>query len=90
MKIAERAPAAASSFKAKSRLWRPEAMTLVNGHATEELLQPEPDDRYSAVDDIGAGIIVLRVSRWPKVDGWGRLAFPRGGRLSGDRPAAAG
>lgn len=80
MKIAERAPAAASSFKAKSRLWRPEAMSLVNGHETEELLQPETEDRYAAIDDIGAGIVVLRVSRWPKVDGWGRLAFPKGVR----------
>lgn len=79
MKLAERAPAAPSSFKAKASLWRPEAMMLVRGAETAELLQPEPADRYAAIDDIGAGIVVLRVSRWPKVDGWGRLAFPKGG-----------
>lgn len=78
MKMAERAPAAAASFKPKARLWRPEILVSHDGRDTTEVLDTLVDDRYTAVDDIGSQIVVLRVSRWPNVDGWGRLAFPRG------------
>ena len=78
MKMAERAPAAAASFKPKARLWRPEILVTHDGRDATEVLDTLADDRYAAVDDIGSEIVVLRVSRWPNVDGWGRLAFPKG------------
>ncbi|MEO8540550.1 MAG: hypothetical protein ABI577_12495 [bacterium] len=78
MKLSERAPAAASSFKAKTRLWTPEIVVLEAGRESTDPLPPKESDRYAAVDDIGAGIVVLRISRWPHMDGSGRLAFPRG------------
>jgi hypothetical protein len=78
MKMAERAPAAAASFKPKARLWHPEIVVSHDGRDATQVLETLATDRYAAVDDLGSAIVVLRVSRWPNVDGWGRLAFPRG------------
>lgn len=78
MKLSERAPAAAASFKAKARLWKPEILVLRSGAEHEEVFETVESDLYAAIDDLGGGIAVLRVSRWPNVDAWGRLAFPRG------------
>ncbi len=78
MKIAERAPASAASFKPKARLWQPEVMLLHDGVESETVLEVAADDLYAAVDDLASDVAALRVSRWPNVDGWGRMAFPKG------------
>lgn len=77
MKLAERAPASAASFKPKPRLWQPEVALVQAGAETQIIMETREDDLYAAVDDLAGDVAALRVSRWPKVDGWGRLAFPR-------------
>lgn len=78
MKMEERAPASAASFKPKARLWKPEMALIRDGAETETVMETAESDLYAAVDDLAVDVAALRVSRWPKVDGWGRLAFPRG------------
>mgnify|MGYP000920411247 CR=1 FL=1 len=77
MKMAERAPASAASFKPKARLWEPEVNIVTNGAESEIILEAQADDLYAAIDDLSGDVAALRLSRWPRVDAWGRLAFPR-------------
>lgn len=78
MKLAERAPASAASFKPKARLWQPEVILLKDGAETETPIDTNSTDLYAAIDDLSGDVAAARVSRWPNVDAWGRLAFPRG------------
>jgi hypothetical protein len=81
MKLNERAKPAQASFQAKG-LWAPDVPLSNDGiDSMLRRLPADVEDRYAAVDDIGSGVIVLRISRWPKVDRWGRLVFSRNARF---------
>ena len=55
MKIAERAPASAASFKPKARLWQPEVAVLRGGAETATVMETAESDLYTTAkwDELG-------------------------------------
>jgi hypothetical protein len=70
----QRTPKDAGAFEKAEQLWMPYTVHGAQGKRRVDLT-PDPSDRYTAVDDLADGMVVLEVSSWPFLDMEGRLYF---------------
>lgn len=63
----ETAPEVSAEADQEARLWL----------ADDERVKPIARDSYVVVDELDEGVIELVVAGWPRLDGRGRLEFPR-------------